>query len=85
MYCYFEIPSIISAQANSSHFSSIWDGKLKGFFKQTTQDITFHKFDDNEENCSSLPAGPGGPTSKTVSVDDFGDKGDGTDDTEVLT
>ncbi|XP_022766693.1 polygalacturonase-like [Durio zibethinus] len=71
------------AHANPSYFSSIWDGKLKGFFKQTTRGLTLHRFDDNRENFSSLPAG-GGPTSKTVSVDDFGAKGDGTDDTEAF-
>lgn len=77
--------SSYNAQASPSYFSSIWNGKFKGFFKQTTQDLTLHRFDDDgDENYPSLPAGPGRPASKTVSVDDFGARGDGSDDTEVL-
>ncbi|XVF07241.1 hypothetical protein REPUB_Repub06bG0121800 [Reevesia pubescens] len=71
-----------NAEANPSYFSSIWDGNLKEFFKQTTQDLTMHRFDDDdEEDCPSSSAGP---SSKTISVDDFGAKGDGTDDTEAF-
>ncbi|XVE61145.1 hypothetical protein DITRI_Ditri06bG0016500 [Diplodiscus trichospermus] len=73
-----------NAQANPSHFSSIWHGKLKRFFQKTTPDLTLKKFDHKERNWSSLAAGRGGATSETASVDDFGAKGDGTDDTEAF-
>ncbi|XP_021283061.1 polygalacturonase-like [Herrania umbratica] len=77
--------SSYNAQASPSYFSSIWNGKFKSFFKQTTQDLKLHRFDDDDdENYPSLPAGPGRPASKTVSVDDFGAKGDGSDDTEAF-